>query len=298
MALRRPDTVFLIEHYRPGHGVRQLRRCVRRIEVHLKETAGTSLLCSVVVPIDEAFLLVVVAESEQVVQTAYTGAGTTFDRISMAVTDLAIPQATGPTPGPAAPGGSGLVAATTPTTAAPRTEPERNHLMRITKTALVTFAALLAISAVATSVAIAATGRDHARTSAAPKGQQQLNGTWTTTVQLTDAPPGAPAEFNALDTFLPGGNLLVSSSAPSAALRTLAHGAWIRTGDHRFSSTFMWFRFDPTGQYIGTQRVSRTMVLAKNGGTFQASDTVQVVAPTGAVAATIHGTESGTLLRG
>jgi hypothetical protein len=297
MARFRPHTVFLIEHYRPGHGAGQLQQCVRQIRVQMQETASTSLLCSVVVPTDEAFLLVVAAESEQAVQAAYTRAGTTFDRISTAIADLVVPRATGPRPGAAAPAGPGPVTATTPSTAAPRTEPERNHLMRITKKALLTLAALLVTSAVATSAALAATGRDHARTSAAPNGQQ-LNGTWTTTVQLTDAPPGAPTSFNALDTFLPGGSLLVSSSAPNPALRTLAHGTWIRTGDHRFASTFVWFRFDPTGQYVGTQRVSRTMVLAKNGVSFQASDIVQVVSPTGAVVATIHGTESGTLLRG
>jgi hypothetical protein len=297
MAPRKPLTVFLIEHYRPGHGVEQLRHGVRQIQLQMQETAGASFLCSVVVPTDEAFLLVVAAKTEQAVRAAYTRAGTTFDRISPAVADLAVPEATGPRPGASAPAGSAPLAATTPSTTAPRTESERNHLMRITKRALLTLAALLATSAIATSAALAATGRDQARTSAAPNGQQ-LNGTWTTTVQLTDAPPGAPTSFNALDTFLPGGSLLVSSSAPSPGLRTLAHGTWIRTGDHRFASTFVWFRFDPTGQYIGTQRVSRTMVLAKNGASFQASDIVEVVSPTGAVVATIHGTESGTLLRG
>jgi len=297
MAPRQPLTVFLIEHYRPGHGVGQLWDCVRQIRVQMQETAGASLLCSVVVPTDEAFLLVVAAESVQAVQAAYTRAGTTFDRISTAVADLAVPQATSPRPGAAAPTGSDPVAATTPSTSAPRTEPERNHLMRITKKALLTLVALLATSAIATSAALAATGRDHAQVLAAPNGQQ-LNGTWTTTVQLTDAPPGAPTSFNALDTFLPGGSLLVSSSAPNPALRTLAHGTWTRTGDYRFASTFVWFRFDPTGLYVGTQRVSRTMVLATNGTSFQASDIVQVVSPTGAVVATIHGTESGTLLRG
>lgn len=262
----------------------------------MKETAGASLLCSIVVPADEAFLLVVAAESEQAVQAAYIRAGTTFDRISTAVADLAVPQVTGPRPGVAA-GGSGPGAATTPSTAAPETEPERNHLMRITRRALPTVVALLASSALATSAAPAAIGHGHARTSATPHGQQ-LNGTWTTTIQLTDAPPGAPAAFNGLDTFLPGGSLLVSSSAPNPALRTLAHGTWTRSGDHRFASTFVWFRFDPTGLYVGTQRVSRTMVLAKDGSSFQASDVVEVASPTGAVVATIHGTESGTLLRG
>ena len=296
MAPREPLTVFLIEHYRPGHRVGQLRHCVRQIRVQMQETAGASLLCSVVVPTDEAFLLVVAAESVQAVQAAYTRAGTTFDRISTAVADLAVPQTTGPGPGAAAPAGSGPIAATTPSTTAPRTEPERSYLMRITKRALLTLAALLATSAIATSAAFAATGGDHPRGSAAPDGKQ-LNGSWTTTIQLTDAPPGAPTSFTALDTFLPGNSLLVSSSAPNPALRTLAHGTWVRTGDHSFASTFVWFRFDPTGQYIGTQRVSRAMVLAKDGTSFQASDIVEVISPTGAVLATIHGTESGTLLR-
>jgi hypothetical protein len=297
MACRQPLTVFLIEHYRPGYGVGPLWCDVHRIRVQIEETAGASLLCSVVVPTDEAFFLVVAAESEQAVLAAYTGAGTTFDRIVTAVADLAVPQATGPRPGTAAPAGSSPGPTTTPSTTAPRTEPERNHLMRITKRVLLTLAALVATSALATSAAPAASGHDRARTSTTPHGQQ-LNGTWMTTVQLTDAPPGAPTSFNALDTFLPGGSLLVSSSAANPALRTLAHGTWVRAGDHRFASTFVWFRFDPTGQYVGTQRVSRTMVLAEDGTSFEASDVVQVIAPTGAVVVTIHGTESGTLLRG
>src|SRR3954469_9623171 len=98
MAPRKPLTVFLIEHYRPGHGVEQLRHCVRQIQVQMQETAGASLLCSMVVPTDDAFLLVVTAKSEQAVQAPYTGAGTTFDRISTAVPALAVPQATGPRP--------------------------------------------------------------------------------------------------------------------------------------------------------------------------------------------------------
>src|SRR4051812_34921087 len=105
MAPREPLAVFLIEHYRPGQGVEQLRHCVRQIQVQIQETAGASLLCSVVVPTDEAFLLVVAAKSVQAVQAAYTRAGTTFDRISTAVADLAVPQATGPRPGTSAPAG-------------------------------------------------------------------------------------------------------------------------------------------------------------------------------------------------
>jgi hypothetical protein len=127
---------------------------------------------------------------------------------------------------------------------------------------------------------------------------QALNGTWLTTVQLTDAPPGAPTSFNALDTFLPDGGLLVSSSAPNPAQRGLAHGSWSHVGHRNFTSTFVWFRFDAPGQAIGTQRVHRTMKVSTDGSSFTATDIIEIVAPTGAVLVTIHGTETGQLLPG
>jgi hypothetical protein len=132
----------------------------------------------------------------------------------------------------------------------------------------------------------------------APRPDHDLNGTFLTTVQLTDAPPGAPTSFNALDTFLPGGGLLVSSSAPQPATRGLAHGSWSHVDHRNYTSTFVWFRFDATGQPVGTQRVRRTMKVSKDGSTFSGTDVVEIVAPTGGVLATIHGTESGTLLPG
>ena len=143
--------------------------------------------------------------------------------------------------------------------------------------------------------AVTASGAFSAGVKTSPVGQQ-LNGTWTTTVTLTDAPPNVESSFRALDTFLPGGGLLVSSSAANPALRSLAHGEWIRTGNRQFASTFVWFRFDATGSFVGTQRVTRTINLAQNLHSFQSTDTIEVIAPTGAVLATIHGTEAGTLL--
>jgi hypothetical protein len=128
-----------------------------------------------------------------------------------------------------------------------------------------------------------------------PRPDHDLNGTWLTTVQLTDAPPGAPSSFNALDTFLPDGGLLVSSSAPMPSTRGLAHGTWTHVGHRNFTSTFTWFRFDATGQAVGTQRVRRTMRVSQSGTSFSGTDVVEVIAPTGAVLVTIHGTETGAL---
>lgn len=172
--------------------------------------------------------------------------------------------------------------------------------MHSTKRTLIALAALLAAVCATTTAALAGpslAGTSNAGTShrAAPL-DHQLNGTWSTTVQLSDAPPGAPTSFMALDTFLSGGGLLVSSSAAMPATRGLAHGVWTHTGHRTFTSTFVWFRFDPAGQPVGTQRVHRTMVLAKGRGAFHATDVIEVIAPNGAVVATIHGTEDGVLL--
>jgi hypothetical protein len=174
----------------------------------------------------------------------------------------------------------------------------KEHIMTARKN-LALLATTLTLLAATCTVATAGASADSTNSSghSGSSPAQQLNGTWTTTVQLTDVPPGAPSSFNALDTFLPGGGLLVSSSAPLPSSRSLAHGMWAKTGHREFSSTFVWFRFDAAGQYVGTQRVRRTMHLSKSRETFHATDVVEVIAPTGAVVATIHGTEVGTLLQ-
>jgi hypothetical protein len=159
----------------------------------------------------------------------------------------------------------------------------------------VTMLLVAIVMATTATGALSAEARDHSTQKASPVGQQ-LNGTWTTTVTLTDAPPNVESSFRALDTFLPGGGLLVSSSVGNPALRSLAHGEWVRTGNREFASTFVWFRFDATGAFLGTQQVRRTINLAQNLHSFQSTDVIEVIAPTGTVLATIHGTETGTRL--
>jgi len=172
--------------------------------------------------------------------------------------------------------------------------------MRNTRKTLTVLAALLVALCTVTTAALAGTAHTRApsqrQSQARPHSQpvDHVPGTWLTKVHLTDAPPGAPTDFSALDTFLPGGALLVSSSAPNPATRGLAHGGWTRTGPRELTSRFVWFRFDTAGVYVGSQRVTRTMHLSKGGTSFHSTDVIEVLAPTGAVVATIHGTEAGT----
>ena len=145
---------------------------------------------------------------------------------------------------------------------------------------LACFVAALAVSA----VAVGANGKK----AQAP----QLSGTWTTWVSLTNPPPGVDATFQALDTFTPGGGILVSSSQSHPTARSLAHGNCAHTGGRDYACTFVWFRFDPTGTYIGMQRVRRTMTVSADGNSFTSTDTIDVLAPDGTVVATIQGTET------
>ena len=114
-----------------------------------------------------------------------------------------------------------------------------------------------------------------------------------TTVTLEDPPPGVAATFRALNTFLPSGELLVSSSVGLPATRSLAHGDWIRTGNRRFASSFVFFRFDPAGAFIGSQRVHRTILLAASLNAFTSTDVVEILDPSGTVIRSSRATEVG-----
>jgi hypothetical protein len=82
---------YLVEHYRPGLDVEQLRHSVSRVRdtVVDMEREGTSIrhLRFTIVPVDESFLCLIEAASEQLVREAYARAGVPFERISLALSD-------------------------------------------------------------------------------------------------------------------------------------------------------------------------------------------------------------------
>jgi hypothetical protein len=147
--------------------------------------------------------------------------------------------------------------------------------------------ALACLVSVLTISAVAAAGNGKTQT-------PQLSGTWITSVSLTNPPPGVDATFQALDTFVAGGGILVTSSQSHPTARSLAHGNCARTSGRTFACTFVWFRFDPTsGSYVGMQRVRRTMTVSNDQKSFEATDTVDVLTPGGTVVASLRGSETG-----
>jgi hypothetical protein len=80
---------YLVEHYRPGVPVDELRQHIGRVRTTLDEYEPKGrpmrfLRCTIV-PKDEAFLCLVEAACESLVREAYGRAGVAFDRISVAI---------------------------------------------------------------------------------------------------------------------------------------------------------------------------------------------------------------------
>lgn len=125
----------------------------------------------------------------------------------------------------------------------------------------------------------------------------KLSGTWQATVTRVSPAPGVPPTFRSLMTFTSDGGMLETSNT-GTALRGPAHGAWIRTGKRRFSTSMVLFRFDPaTGAFAGTQEINRTMVIAPDRMHFRAVSVARQLRPDGSEAVTgLRATEVGTRL--
>jgi len=80
---------YLVEHYRPGLRVEELKRwaaLVRRTVGELEhEGRSVHFVRSTIVPRDESLLCILEAASEELVREAYARAGIPFERISTAI---------------------------------------------------------------------------------------------------------------------------------------------------------------------------------------------------------------------
>jgi hypothetical protein len=83
--------IYLVEYYRPSSTPADLERVASRVREAVDQLEREGLPVrfrhSTIVATDEAFLCVVEAASEVVVQMAYDRACVTFERISAAVTE-------------------------------------------------------------------------------------------------------------------------------------------------------------------------------------------------------------------
>jgi hypothetical protein len=113
---------------------------------------------------------------------------------------------------------------------------------------------------VAVGAISASAGNERAGDSAAAK----LVGSWLVTV---DRGPSMPP-LKSLQSYSRGGTVVEIANG-GAAVRSPAHGAWKRIGNHAYGSTTVFFRYDPaSGAFIGTLKLRHELELAKDGQSF------------------------------
>lgn len=117
-----------------------------------------------------------------------------------------------------------------------------------------------------------------------------LVGTWDVTLSIPGAPPG-----RVLATFNSDGTTVESAAVPGT-IRGASHGVWERIGSDLFAVTRVFFRFSPTGAFLGTQKVNATVRVAPppDRNSFTAVSISELRDPSGAIVASgLRGTAQG-----
>ena len=128
---------------------------------------------------------------------------------------------------------------------------------RISRKALTAAIVVIAVTVLATTGAISATAADD------DSSANELVGSWQLTVNRgPQLPP-----VKGLTTYTQGHSLIGTANV---VVRGPAHGTWERVSGRLYADTHIFFRFDPTGTFLGTQKIRETVQLAQDGDSYKA----------------------------
>ena len=132
---------------------------------------------------------------------------------------------------------------------------------------------LAAIAAIAVAALVAGgatwTGRDGRDNSA-----NTLVGTWQLTVNRGPVLP----PVQGLTTYTRGHSLIGTGNTTA---RGPAHGVWEHVRGRLFADTHIFFRFDATGAFIGSQKIRETVRLSQDGDSYTAIAISDLFDPSG-----------------
>ncbi len=136
-------------------------------------------------------------------------------------------------------------------------------------------------------------------TASANGHQRTIQGVWRATVTPVNCQTGVPLAppFASLLTFNDGGTMseygIPTGSSP--ALRSPSHGVWERThGWEDYSYTFTFYRYDASGAFIGSQKVTSALELGESGDEYTVHATVSILAANDSVIAAFCANAAGT----
>ena len=126
-----------------------------------------------------------------------------------------------------------------------------------------------------------------------------IQGAWRTMVTGVDCQTGVPlgAPFPGLFTFNEGGTMSEYGIGPGSnpALRSPGHGVWQHAqGWQNYSYAFTYYRYNSSGVFIGSQKVTSALELGASGDEFITHSVVSVLDANDTVIATFCATAAGT----
>ena len=108
--------------------------------------------------------------------------------------------------------------------------------------------------------------------------ERQLVGTWDTLVSARDCATGDVLRtFPALNSFLPGGVLIDTTTASAPSLRTSGHGTWSHTGGRTYRAFSLAFLFSPTATFVGTQTIEQSIEVGDDPNEFFSTATSRLI---------------------
>jgi len=134
----------------------------------------------------------------------------------------------------------------------------------------------------------------------AQAAERTIEGVWRTVVTPINCQTGEPvgvAPFPGLFTFHDDETMSEFGIGPgsSPALRSPGHGVWQREhGWQDYSYTFIYYRYDSSGAFIGSQKVTSHLELAASGDAFVTKSVVEILGSNNNVIATACASAAGT----
>jgi hypothetical protein len=125
-----------------------------------------------------------------------------------------------------------------------------------------------------------------------------IAGAWRTVVTPRNCQTCDPfGSFPGTFTFHQGGTMSEYGIGPgsSPALRSPGHGIWQRRRDWRdYSFTFLFYRYDEQGLFIGSQKITAVLSLGASGDRFTTRSVIEILDANDNVVATGCATAAGT----
>ena len=126
---------------------------------------------------------------------------------------------------------------------------------------------------------------------AAESPRARIAGVWDSAITITNCNGTVLATFRGLGLFSPDGSLQQANNM-SPTVGKMGLGLWHHVGQQHYTASFTFFRFDPTGTYLGTQSVTRDIQLDSAGNSFTGTIAFSSYDPNGVVVAAGCGTET------